>query len=145
MLNDLRISLQGRGTDIISSMEKITIFKRKLTFWLKRVRKGSFDHFPKFNELRESMEVDKTVLSDIQDHLSLLRSKFDSIFPTKKVAPSWVQNPFLVNVSEVEERLQEEILDLKASETVEMMFTTSNLTEFCLSQLKILEILAGSL
>ena len=58
-LNDLCISLQGQETDIILSMEKITAFKWKLTLWLKRVPKSSFDHFPKFNELRESMEADK--------------------------------------------------------------------------------------
>ena len=118
--------------DIILSQEKITAFKWKLILWLKQVPKGSFDHFPKFNEPQESMEVDKNVLSDIEDHLSLLRSKFDSTFPAEKVAPSCVQNPFLVNVNEVEEKLQEEILNLKASGAVEMMFTTSNLTEFWL-------------
>ena len=80
------------------------------------------------------MEVDKNVLSDIENHLTSLKSKFDSIFPAEKVAPSWAQNPFLVNVKEVEEKLQEEILDLKASGAAEMMFTASNLTEFWLSQ-----------
>ena len=49
-LNDLCISRQGRQTDVISSVEKITAFKWKLTLWLKRVPKSSFDHFPKFNE-----------------------------------------------------------------------------------------------
>ena len=43
------------------------------------------------------MQVDKHVLSDIEDHLKLLRSKFDFIFPAEKVAPSLVQNPFLAN------------------------------------------------
>ena len=80
------------------------------------------------------MEVDKNVLSNIKNHLSSLRSKFDSIFPAEKVAPSWVQNPFLVNVNEVEEKFQEEILDLMASGAAEMMFTASNLPEFWLSQ-----------
>ena len=80
------------------------------------------------------MEVDKNVLSDIENHLTSLKSKFDSIFSAEKVAPSWVQTPFLVNVDEVEEKLQEEILDLKASGAAEMMFTASNLTEFSLSQ-----------
>ena len=133
-LNDLCISLQGRETDVISSVEKITAFKRKLTLWLKRVPKGSFDHFSKFNELRESMEVDKNVLSDIEDHLSSLRSKFGSIFSAEKIAPSSVQNPFLVKVNEVEEKFQEKILYLKASGAAEMMFSASNLTEFWLSQ-----------
>ena len=74
------------------------------------------------------------MLSDIENHLTSLKSKFDSILPAEKVAPSWVQNLFLVNVNEVEEKLQEEIIDLKASGAVEMMFTASNLTEFWLSQ-----------
>ena len=76
------------------------------------------------------------MLSDIENNLTSLKSKFDSIFPAEKVAPSWVQNPFLVNVNEVEEKLQEEILDLKASGAAEMMFTASNLTEFWLSQIE---------
>ena len=38
------------------------------------------------------MEVGKNVLNDIEDHLSSLRSKFDSISPAEKIAPSWVQN-----------------------------------------------------
>ena len=109
-LNDLCISLQGWGTDVISSVEKITAFKWKLILWLKRVPKGSFDHFPKFNELRKSMEVEKNLLSEIENYLSSLRSKFDSIFLPCPVIGS---NPILVNVNEVEEKLQEEILDLR--------------------------------
>ena len=85
VLNDLCFSLQGQGTDVISSMEKITAFKWKLTLWLKRVPKGSFDHFPKFNELRETMEVDKNVLSDIENHLTSLKSNLDSIFLLKRL------------------------------------------------------------
>ena len=103
-------------------------------YFINGVPKGSFDHFPKFNELRESMEVDKNVLSDIENHLTSLKSKFDYIFSAEKVAPSWIQNPFLVNVNDVEEKLQEEILDLMASGAAEMMFTASNVTEFWLSQ-----------
>ena len=80
------------------------------------------------------MEVDENVLSDIENHLTSLKSKFDSIFPAEKVVPSWVQNPLLVNINEVEEKLQEEILDLKASGAAEMMLAASNLTEFWLSQ-----------
>ena len=33
------------------------------------------------------MEVDKNVLSDIENHLTSLKLKFDSIFPAEKVAP----------------------------------------------------------
>ena len=115
-------------------MEKITAFKWKLALWMKRVPKSSFGHFPKFNELRESMKVDKNVLSDIENHLTSLKSKFDSIFSAEKVAPSWVINPFLVTANEVEEKLQEEILDLKASGAAEMMFIASHLTKFWLSE-----------
>ena len=43
------------------------------------------------------MKVDKNMLSDIQDYLILLKLKFDYIFPAQKTAPSWAQNPFLVN------------------------------------------------
>ena len=80
------------------------------------------------------MKVDKNLLSDIENHLTSLKSKFNSIFPAEKIAPSWVQNPFLVNVDEVEEKLQEEILDLKACGAAEMMFIASKLTQFWLSQ-----------
>ena len=80
------------------------------------------------------MEVDENVLSDMENHLTSLKSKFDSIFPAEKVVPSSVQNPFLVNINELEEKLQKEILDLKASGAAEMMLATSNLTEFWLSQ-----------
>ena len=80
------------------------------------------------------MQVDKHVLSDIEDRLALLRSKFDNIFPPEKNAPSWVQNPFLANIDDVEENFQEEILYLKPSGTANMMFTASNLTKFWLCQ-----------
>ena len=83
------------------------------------------------------MQVDKHVLSAIEDHLTMLRSKFDSIFPAEKVTPSWIQNLFLVNTNDVEENFQEEILDLKASGTANMMLTASNLTEFWLSQTEV--------
>ena len=77
------------------------------------------------------------MLTDIENHLTSLKSQFDSIFPAENVAPSWVQNSFLVNDNEVEEKLQEEILDLKASGAAEMMFTASSLTEFWLSQTEV--------
>ena len=59
------------------------------------------------------MEVDKNVLSNIGDYLTSFKSKCDSIFSAQKVAPSWIQNPFLVNVNEAEKKLQEEILERK--------------------------------
>ena len=104
---------------------------------VKASSKVSFDQFSKFIKLRESMQVDKHALSDIEDHLTLLRSKFDYLFPAEKVAPFWIQNPFLLNIDDVEENLQEEILDLKASESANTMFTASNLTEFSLSQTEV--------
>ena len=136
-LNSFCTSFQGRETDITSSLEKITAFKWKLYLWLKRVSKGSFDQFPKFSELRESMQVDKYVLSDIEDHLISLRSKLDSIFSTEKVAQSWVQNPFVININNAEENFQKKFFDLKASGTANKMFTASNLTEFWLSQTEV--------
>ena len=92
-------------------MEKITAFNWKLYLWfqeviLKRVPKGSFDQFLKFRELRETMQVDKHVLSDFKDHLTLLRSKFVYVFPAERVSLTWVQNPFLANIDYVEENFQ---------------------------------------
>ena len=43
--NDFCISLQKRGTDTKSLVEKITPFKWKLDLWLKQAPKGSFDQF----------------------------------------------------------------------------------------------------
>ena len=83
------------------------------------------------------MPVDKHVLSDIEDHLKLLRSKFDYIFLAEKVVPSLVQNPFLSDIDDVEKNFQEEVFDVKASGTASMMFTASNLTEFWLSQTEV--------
>ena len=82
------------------------------------------------------MKVDKNMLTDIEDYLILLKLKFDYIFPAQKTAPSWAQNPFLVNGNEVEEKLQEELLDLKGFGAAEMMFNASKLTEFELSQIE---------
>ena len=84
--NNFGISLQGRGSDIISSVDKITAFKWKLDLWLKRVLKGSFNLFPKFIDLRKNRQVDKHVLSNIEEHLTLLRSKFDYIFRAKRLS-----------------------------------------------------------
>ena len=83
------------------------------------------------------MQVHRDVFSGIEDHLKVLRLKFDSSSPAEKVTPSWIQNLFLVNINDVEENFQEEILDLKASGTANMMFTASNLTEFWLPQTEV--------
>ena len=82
------------------------------------------------------MQVNNHVLSDIEDHLTLLRSKFDCIFSTEKVAPPWVQKSFLANINDVEKNFQE-IFGLKTSGTASMMFTTSNLTEVWLPQIEV--------
>ena len=61
------------------------------------------------------------------------------IFSAEKVAISLVQNPFMVNIDDVKKNLKEEILDLKASETANMMFFGCNLTKFWLSQTEVYE------
>ena len=103
--------LQGRETDIISSVEKITAFKWKLDLWLKRIPKGSFAQFLKIQQASRKHASKLTcILSDIEVHLILRRSKFDYIIPTKKVALSWVQNSFLVNINNVEKNSQKKFL-----------------------------------
>lgn len=39
-LNELGLSLQGRGLDIVTASEKFAAFKGKLASWIKRVKVG---------------------------------------------------------------------------------------------------------
>jgi uncharacterized membrane protein len=45
-LNELNRKMEGQNENIMSSMDKIQIFHRKLKFWLQRITSGSTDMFP---------------------------------------------------------------------------------------------------
>ncbi|XP_076325801.1 protein FAM200C-like [Tachypleus tridentatus] len=45
-LNELNLSLQGRGLNIVTASAKLAAFKEKLVLWIKRVKMGEFGKFP---------------------------------------------------------------------------------------------------
>ncbi|XP_076315873.1 protein FAM200C-like [Tachypleus tridentatus] len=49
-LNELNLSLQGRGLNIVTASAKLAAFKEKLVLWIKRVKMGNLANFPCLEE-----------------------------------------------------------------------------------------------
>ena len=50
-LNVLDISIQGKGINIITGIEKISAFTSKLSIWKNRIDCENYANFPKLNEV----------------------------------------------------------------------------------------------
>ena len=80
-LNNLNTSMQGKKENILTSVNKINVFKRKLIIWKKHVLRGNCEMFP--------ILVQRTNLVDILpliiNHLESLINTFSAMLVMHKV------------------------------------------------------------
>ena len=107
-LNQLNLSLQGKGGDIFDVSGKIESMKLKIKTWQSNVGKNNLSNFPNLeNYMKEcnwednAPELENRITTIILDHLQLLNENFEMYFPTKLhqdlEKEMWIINPFIAD------------------------------------------------
>ena len=107
-LNQLNLSLQGKGGDIFDVSGKIETMKLKIKTWQSNVGKNNLSNFPNLeNYMKEcnwednAPELENRITTIILDHLQLLSENFEMYFPTKLhqdlEKEMWIINPFIAD------------------------------------------------
>lgn len=119
-LNSLNTRLQGRKVTLLDAKTKIFGFIKSLE--LCKTNVGA-KNFGQFDWLKKSKVSDNAV-KVISEHLDALINDFSRRFSDLKdfVIPSWLGQPFLVDVAEVEVDLQDELAELQCDQSMETMF-----------------------
>ena len=80
-LNDLNISIQGKGINMISGREKISALTSKLSIWKNRINCENYANFPKLNEVSTSTtSLREHIVIQIKEHLHVLGQSFERYF-----------------------------------------------------------------
>ena len=68
-LNDLNISIQGKGTNMITSRKKISAFTSKLSIWKNRIDCENYANFHKLDEVSTSTtSLPEHIVIQIKEH-----------------------------------------------------------------------------
>ena len=133
LLNELKLSLQGKTTTVFKWADKVAAFKAKLELWGQRVKIGISDMFQTFAEILKETEPGPSFSQLVHDHLSQLLKEFEHYFPTTKdprAGKEWICNPFVSKPGELTLSVLEEdqLLEIANDGGLKSMFeTTSNL------------------
>ena len=87
--------MQGREENILTSLDKLIAFKKKVAIWKNRAKDGNLEMFPL---VRQSCI--KKISPIVFQHLTTLEEKINFYFPSLKTDEyDWVRNPFTENSS----------------------------------------------
>ena len=129
-LNKINTSMQGKGENMLTSVDKICGMRDKIEIWNRKIKEGNFDMFPKTAECELKCEISSLIV----EHLTLLRVKTDHYFPNIDIKDyDWIRNPFLTNptinidLSLIEE---EELAEIKNDRSMLMIYEDGDLDSF---------------
>ena len=85
-LNNLNISIQGKGINMITGREKISPSTSKLSIWKNC---ENYANFPKLNEVSTSTtSLRENIVIQIKGHLQVLSQSFEGYFHRRGVSDS---------------------------------------------------------
>lgn len=127
-LNKLNTSMQGKGENILTSVDKICAMRDKIAIWKRNVNEGNFQMFSKTAKCNLKYDIS----SLISDHLTLLEERLQGYFPNIQIQDyDWIRNPFVSpvinNFSLIEE---EELAEIKNNRSLHIMYKESELNNF---------------
>ncbi|XP_078503253.1 zinc finger BED domain-containing protein 5-like [Lissotriton helveticus] len=133
-LNNINTSMQGKGENILTAVDKMSALRDKIKIWQRKVNEGNFEMFPKTDEC----QLKDTVSSLIVDHLPVLARQVYDYFPNLEIQDyDWIRNPFLStatgNFTLTEE---EELAEVKNDRSMLMMHAEGDLDSFWISVTK---------
>lgn len=124
--------MQGKNENILTSTDKLSAFKGKITVWKNRItQKNTLDMFDSLQN-----ENAKKIIPDITEHLKLLEDRIMLYFPTINIEfYDWIRNPFGTfdtSLCEFSLREEEELVSLSTDRTLKMRYSETTLEEFWL-------------
>ncbi|XP_076314965.1 protein FAM200C-like [Tachypleus tridentatus] len=137
-LNELNLSLQGRGLNIVTASAKLAAFKEKLVLWIKRVKMGNLANFHCLEEtVTENSTLHPDFVAKVVEHMQMLRTSVEGYFSCGELQTydNWILNPFMQNLEDVS-GIKEDLIDLRHNREIQMEFTNSQLEHFWASQLE---------
>ncbi|XP_068208551.1 zinc finger BED domain-containing protein 5-like [Palaemon carinicauda] len=130
-LNELNLSMQGRLEGIVTSVNKMKGFQRKLKSWKSAIQKDDVSNLPSLQQPGyKGLGTEKNL---ILNHLEQLREAVDKYFPslsTEKL--DWIVSP--LELADMAEELDftaiehDEFLDMSADSTLKVKFEKSDVT-----------------
>ena len=102
-LNELNISLQGQLNDVFTVQGKIDAFRKKLSLWKTDLAEGDLQIFTNFDEYMQEKDLNRQVVSIIQQHLQSLTEYYDFYYSSEEDSRSgnmWIIDPFVANIKE---------------------------------------------
>ncbi|KAJ8721019.1 hypothetical protein PYW08_006484 [Mythimna loreyi] len=123
-INKLYLQLQGSGnlklqgmSNIFAYEDKIRAFIAKIELWINKVERNNFSAFDTLNQIIDGQgaDVKKELQKNMMLHLTNLKNEFNRYFPDweDKSIQKLMRNPFLINVSEVADEIQEELIEMQ--------------------------------
>jgi len=89
--NRLNSSMQGRNENILTSMDKLVAFTKKVILWKSRMKAGTLEMFPL---IRKTFV--KEIIPIIVEHLTYLEMRTEEYFPSMNVDEfDWIRIPFV--------------------------------------------------
>ena len=154
-LNELNISMQGSGGNIMTASEKLSALLYKLPVWKRRVENCNFANFPNLDSTFVDNQEDLSLVNQICTHLEGLMTSFDGYFLNgnlnvlesklkrngSRIQPS--RDPLLFNFGSIVDgdMAKDELIELKVNQKVKMEFDSMELTTFWCHQLEMFPLL----
>ena len=141
-INKLNLQLQGSGnlklqgmSNIFAYEDKIRAFIAKIELWINKVERKNFSAFDTLNQIIDGQGADikEEIQKNMMLHLTNLKSEFNRYFPDcgDKSIQKLIRNPFILNVSEVSDEIQEEVIEMQHDTNLKDTFESGiNLEEF---------------
>ncbi|XP_069901662.1 protein FAM200B [Globicephala melas] len=146
ILNELRLKLQGKNSDIFQQAECIQGFQKALLLWQAKLKSNrpSYYMFPRFLQHIEENVINENILEEIKLeillHLTSLCQTFNHLFPEEKFETlrqnCWVKDPFafrnpesIIELNLVPEE-ENELLQLSSSYTSKNDYETLSVSAF---------------
>ena len=128
-LNELNVTLQGKGLFAHEMWKHVKSFKAKLGLFARQAGEGKFCHFP----LLGKQKVPESVSAKIRDHLQSLEDEVTRRFQDfKKIEPKFnlLSYPITADIDTAPEELQLELIDMQSDHTVREMLNAVTLVDF---------------
>ena len=127
-LNTLNLKMQGKKK--IFLVDSINAFIEKLSNWRHKVQKGNISMF---SSLADISNLDNELKTNVAQHLEKLECKFKTYFPEiSKDYLSLARNPFRLFSEKVEDKLQDQFIDMKNNSSCQNVFRAFPVTDFWL-------------
>ena len=127
-LDELNLSLHGKGMNMAKASEKLKFFIDKLPLWCHRLQDGNLENFPFVDEIVVECDasLQRNVQLDIVEQMEFLSASFDNYFSPGEfnVMGSRTIDPFTFNAIKLpdDKSCKEDFISLKEIRIVKMEF-----------------------